>query len=100
MRIKVTVTQDDINNGYSASAVACPVAKAINRACDHRLYASVTYDKLYLRASTGVVGFMTPKSVHRFITKFDQNSGGRPFSFTLNLRKSHAETLGIPYERQ
>lgn len=99
MRIKVTVTQDDINNGHSVSASACPVAKAINRACDHRLYASVTYDKLYLRAPTGTVGFAAPKRVHDFVIKFDKGLKVHPFSFTLNLRKSHAETLGIPYAK-
>lgn len=80
MRIKVRVTQADIDTGVRISSSACPVAKAIRR---------VTMDNDWKAGKwlihTEMSCVTPPVSVRDFIERFDKGEKVEPFVFNLHV---------------
>ena len=82
MKVTITVTQDDIDNGCQGNAIACPVARAAARVLDDR----------YLSVRTNVLEFVEPliliplpSAAVEFIRRFDSRARVEPFSFDLDV---------------
>jgi hypothetical protein len=84
-RVKIHVTQDDIDKGIQSNCVECPVARALNRAGIKGLVASgfVSVND----GDTFYNGFYAelPRSASRFINRFDKGWSVKPFDFFLNM---------------
>lgn len=86
--MKINVTAEDIKNGARVHCCICPVSLAIRRALNQPINL-----ENYFNVQTGfmlisIVGeevkrYNTPKSVQRFINKFDMGKEVKPFSFFL-----------------
>lgn len=83
-KIRVKVTKRDIKLGLREDMTRCPVALALH----HRKFkaANVCYnlislDGLWYRPES----IPSPKSVERFVKRFDAGKPVRPFSFTLKI---------------
>lgn len=88
MRKKFTVTQEDISNGEPGQCMSCPVAIACERG--GLTEPSVWPDRVYYgKPEYAVVGGRTsvcvPRSVTRFIYRFDTKKTVKPFSFFLDI---------------
>lgn len=77
--MKIIVTKQNIKDGIKGDSRNCPVALAIKKEypiCD----VSAAEDYIYL----GDYEYKVPRSVQRFITKFDKvKSSVKPFCFIL-----------------
>lgn len=92
MKLKISVTKQDIKRGKPRHASKCPVTLAIKREL-HK--AKVKFKVLYVRASTfgweqynmdkGWFPFMReqPEKVFKFVNRFDNNKKVKPFQFCL-----------------
>lgn len=94
MRIKVSVTKDDIKHGLIGDSRYCPIARAIKSATFGKIYVSVTHSFIYL-GGTSTVMVKSTKKINNFIRAFDVIGDAKPFTFTITLNKSQAQTLGI-----
>lgn len=85
--MKITVTQEDINNGKRADYQFCPIALALNRAFHTKSAevnpsrAYVTRKKLWLFESPAL--YFLPPEASNFVTTFDQGKPVAPFEFEL-----------------
>lgn len=83
MKQLIKVTQQCIENGEPNSADYCPVALAIREQTD--------YDYVEVYGKIGEVGDVYydecnvsfPRSVERFVKRFDNNKPVKPFNFFL-----------------
>jgi hypothetical protein len=84
-RVKIRVTQDDIDKGIQSNCVECPVARALNRAGIKGLVASSFVS--VVSVNDGPAGFFAelPRSANRFIERFDNYREVKPFNFFLNM---------------
>lgn len=78
MRITVSVTAEDIAKGKPCSCGHCPVALATQRATGQYVEASGSY------VDSETHWAEVPASVARFISRFDSQCAGKPFSFEIN----------------
>lgn len=101
MWVKVEVTADDIKRGAKGSCVRCPVARAISRLLDNKLFAEVgCWTVAVIDRSSGkdLLERDLPKKVGKFIVAYDAYNYYRamdivkPFSFVLNLPASVLRT--------
>lgn len=77
-RIKICVTQDDIDKGIQGSGRYCPIALAVKRARiipDHE----VSVGQIYLDFPEKKV--RPSRSAKRFIGRFDSSKPVKPFCF-------------------
>ena len=84
--IRVTVTEEDIENGEVADSKACPIACAINRA--YPLYrARVNEFQILLVESDEEKNklYKTSRRAARFISRFDANKAVKPATFRFSL---------------
>lgn len=83
-RVKISVTQDDINSGVRNACLDCPIALAIKRA-GH--IAKVGSEVVYLPPNVRRAFRPTslPRSAQRFIRRFDQAKPVEPFNFFLEM---------------
>lgn len=82
MRIKIEVTQEDINYGIKGICDSCPVARAIKRKVkDHGVSVGSNYIRVWGKE------IQTLKKVSEFIRKFDTAKTVKPFSFCINLKE-------------
>lgn len=72
-RILIEVTKNDIKNGITHDCEYCPVARALN---NNNIL--TTFDQLFLSKNC-------PRSVHRFVARFDSGKLVKPFKFYINL---------------
>lgn len=79
MRIKICVTKKDIENGKRREANKCPVSLAIKRTTK----TPVNVTRNYVRYKG--YAYAVPRSVNRFIQKFDKTGLGVPFNFNLEI---------------
>lgn len=75
----IRVTRDCINKGVRQNTTSCPIARALKEAGCRRV-----------RVGVGVMEFNgrsygVPKSVARFVSRFDNGVAVWPFSFRLPL---------------
>ena len=87
-KLKVSVTQDHIDQGVTEDMDCCPVAYALRAAgCTNVLVGTMTID---LSLGGEVFEIYSPDSVSEFVSEFDM--GGKeyvaPFDFELELPDS------------
>ena len=80
MKLKITVTQEDIDRGLQASHLSCPIALAFK--CVVTGHVEVCHDEVVIGTRTVPV----PRAIHRFIEAFDSNRNNvRPATFQLGV---------------
>lgn len=88
MRVKIEVTQDDIEKGRRRGSQTCPVARAIKRRLKAGIKAAVYgragFVKGWLRHMSDM-----PGKTQRFVADFDSKRPVKPFTFTLNIPKEY-----------
>jgi hypothetical protein len=78
MKIKIEVTQDDIDQGCRWSANHCPIARAVAQ----RFHSTqVGVNRTWIRV--GSITFKTPLRAVRFIKRFDGKNLVKPFKFNI-----------------
>ena len=82
-KIKVSVTEADIENGKAKRCVFCPVALACARALGVE-YVTVTDTSLYDEAGVTLFARLSCE-VKAFISRFDSGGICQPFTFTLEV---------------
>jgi len=99
--VTINVTEDDILMGVARSCLVCPLALAIGRTFEERVFVSVR-DK-----QVDGIWIELPQSAKDFQTSFDSGKTASPFSFEItlpdqripmlliasNLRHDHAKQL-------
>lgn len=80
MTTQITVTQEDITNGFPGSYTSCPVALALRRVFPEE-GVDVDSDSLII----GDREVETSEAVGGFMEEFDEGSPVEPFTFTLEL---------------
>ena len=91
MKLKVTVTQEDIDKGCRSSQTACPVARAIRALFKGDMRISVSTQSFFIepRGKEKMDWHFLPPHVTRWIIHFDTYDHAKqqpkPFSFTLNI---------------
>jgi hypothetical protein len=96
MRIKVDVTANDIRLGKRKDACSCPVARGIGRALRGLGVEVQSVSAGWQSLEVNDFEFAdTPVKASRFIETFDAagRKAVKPFSFTLNVRKSILEAV-------
>ena len=91
MQKVISVTQKHINKGHREQRDSCPVALALLG----NGFDSVSVDEFSIdgrhsdEGDTGFVSFESPRSVARFVRKFDRlgKKAVKPFNFKLNIEK-------------
>jgi hypothetical protein len=95
--LMVSVTQDDIFYGNTASCESCPIALAVNRLLRPDYHVSVVNDRVTVRKSSGrederlVQWFKLPQTARVFILAFDATVRDwvvvNPFVFPLEVEE-------------
>ena len=85
--LTVTVTQADIANGHRHSGLHCPVANALSRVTGQNWH--VAAGSLSPCVGEDYEGEDVPKTVRRFIRRFDAMNAVKPFSFVLPCGKRY-----------
>ena len=76
----ITVTQKDIDDGYSQSITSCPIALSVNRAFDQKVpFAVVNQGEVVI----GVNHYPLPSPAKKFIVDFDAAKPVKPIEFEL-----------------
>lgn len=83
MRIKVSVSQDNIDDGWSG-CYSCPVALAI-KGIDESYHPWVVSTRIMIYLNGSRVSIDTPRSVNRFVRRFDSRKPVKPFNFFLEI---------------
>lgn len=84
MKLKLKVTNRDIKEGNAGTTDSCPVALAALRAGFEE--PSVSDNKIELKTPAGsTLRIRTPRSVAKFIERFDEDKSVRPGTFTLEF---------------
>jgi hypothetical protein len=78
---KVKVTKDHIKRGEQESAAHCPVALAVRDYMKGYKDGTIFVDHEIIEI--GHFSFFSPRSVARFIRKYDAGRPVKPFTFTL-----------------
>jgi len=94
MRLKITVTKNDIRSGRRSHTEQCPIGKAVNRALKpYKLEASIDTTDILLSTQKewSLFSIKAPTRVISFVKKFDNydvpRSKFEPFDFYLNIPK-------------
>lgn len=84
MKLRVEVTAEDIRKGVKDDTCKCPVARALKRIFPGSpVEVGVTYVSI-----RGVVA-AAPRSVRRFVDRFDMGKRVRPAVFVIDTDKRH-----------
>lgn len=97
MRKLIKVTQECIDNGIFCSMGSCPVAIALHKEFDMEIDVRANINNCTLKYEDVYFYYMkddglvykqnAPRSVKRFITKFDNEKTVKPFNFYFDLDK-------------
>lgn len=79
--LRINVTKKDIAKGKRREPEDCPVALAIKR--QKVAIICVGIDRIWIADKDAI---STPKTVQRFIERFDCGNPVKPFSFTLKAQ--------------
>jgi hypothetical protein len=82
MKLKVSVTQEDIFNGVPVMGRFCPIARALTRILGK---VSVGNVRVALDGGDRILFGVLPKIAQRFILDFDAGNPVHPFEFELEL---------------
>lgn len=86
-RVKIEVTERDIEEGTKKQCFSCPIARAMSRVFPN-VRARVSYTYVSLGCDQwGHAGYIAelPIEAHRFIERFDRTGRGKPFEFEVTL---------------
>lgn len=82
MRLKINVSQRDIQKGVPTSRSKCPIARACKR---HKLSSvCVDPDRVWFVFGRRYYCSFLPKKARQFTGAFDRGEKVKPFCFTLN----------------
>lgn len=81
MKILISVTQDDINNGICGDAENCPIALSVKRQFNSR---HVQVNNLNIITSDKEMFFWLPDIARDFIFKYDNHEKVEPFEFKVS----------------
>lgn len=81
-KIRVTVTQDDIDNGKPRNAFSCPITIAVNRklSVTSSSVSSSTFT-YYDKENDRYIRYCMSKRASKFIRQFDSGKAVKPFIF-------------------
>lgn len=86
MRIRITVTEEDIARGKRESCTGCPIGRAAKRALGRDFAPEVNPMTLDVLLKGALVAYAwLPKRAQDFIADFDIKVPVKPFSFTVHL---------------
>jgi hypothetical protein len=85
MRSKVCVSDEHIMLGLQYNPHFCPVARAIREQVPGASGVSVTCKSIYMDVGRQWFFRVPPRSVARFIERFDKDASGKPFNFYLEI---------------
>lgn len=85
MKLRVTVTQEDIDNGVRTFADRCAIANAINRLFERRMTVCSfgICDNKPVTLFPADVLFTFPKNVLEWIERFDEGQNVEPITFEI-----------------
>ena len=95
MIYKISITQDDIDQGMIRDASECPIARRLNKMFPGTSWLTVTPDSVRLSYDLpdGVAVYRASfsRSATRFVHAFDKGMRDvQPFNFMLNLERVNA----------
>ena len=82
--MRITVTQEHIDNGVPVDSLKCPLALAIREATKNNVW-SVGVASVF--SGNKGFGIVLPKSAREFRHRFDSNLVVQPFEFDIELEK-------------
>lgn len=99
MKYKVSVTQEDIDHGFIENCRNCPVSLAIRRElakdnpkniCSCEVFGNDLITFLIVVTTVphykyNKFSIFQPRSVSRFIKRFDRNKSVKPFNFIMDV---------------
>lgn len=89
-KIRITVTQDDINKGAPHNPLCCPIARAIGRKIDSPFVSVKTKEFLYFDDILDeYLTFEMSDRAQEFVKRFDSGESVKPFTFYANEVASH-----------
>jgi len=87
-RIEVSVTEEDIRNGFTNNCRYCPIANALRRmGYDPRVDG---LDIVLIGEGSKDVCVSTPDVANEFIKRFDDMEPVKPFTFELEIPRQEA----------
>jgi hypothetical protein len=84
-RVRVNVTQRDIDRGEPQECERCPIARAAKRAGIVNAKVMEGWLDVQYFPPSGECGVTLPDPAMRFIEEFDRNCGVAPFAFELDV---------------
>jgi hypothetical protein len=93
MRVKVEVTQEDIDQGIPSDCTDCPVALALCRVLDLPDTITVAHSIIRLPTPDGWQRIRIPDHVRQWIYTFDRKGRSRvgPMTFELEVPEKHVD---------
>lgn len=85
MKIKLSISSDDIKHGVLNCNTDCPVARAVKSVLKYKYRRNVRAYNTHVRFTRMIKHFWYPSSVERFINRFDAGKPVKPFNFELDL---------------
>lgn len=89
MKVKINVTEDDIEHGIKSDCRKCPIALAINTHLADGYIVAVNMTDVFIQRSSNLLSFLhvarLPLTACRFIHKFDCYLAHTPFDFYLDI---------------
>lgn len=92
MRVRVEVTQDDIDKGARNCGSRCPIARSLKRCLGVRHV--WVYRKSVRLDEKAMIGDM-PKLAQKFIHEFDNRCTVHPFGFYIRFKKDTSKPIEI-----
>lgn len=85
MKIKIEVTQKDIDSGVESDVEACPVWRGVRRVVKRGMRVLVDHISIDLRINGMWEELFTPQRAINFMKRFDDGRAVKPFSFDLDI---------------
>jgi hypothetical protein len=90
MKIKIEVTQDDINKGERGNARFCPIARACSRIIPNSSKPSIAGGRWnYVNVNNIERRFNVPDFVNDFINDYDLNNPVTPIEFDIDIPENN-----------
>lgn len=88
---KISVTKKHISKGKPESCARCPVALALKEQAFNNDYDTVDVggESIWAKAGSAYSVRKLPRSVVRFINRFDQKKKVKPFNFMLDVKNEN-----------
>jgi hypothetical protein len=89
MKVRIRVTQEDIDRGARTAPTACPIALAVRRALPELDQPRVCSRRIYPDGAINA-DVLLPQAAQDFIDRYDNALAVEPFEFELDLEDRHA----------